>query len=112
MGRAIAWAREAAEESEREAVAAEVSELVRASGLSRAEFASRIGTSASRLSTYTTGKVTPSAALLVRMRHAGTRTADEVHKMVLARRELNRWAKRAEAEATGELTSKHAPRPI
>ena len=28
---------------------------------------------------------------------------DEVHKMVLARRELNRWAKRAEAEAGGEL---------
>ena len=27
---------------------------------------------------------------------------DEVHKMVLARRELNRWAKRAEAEAEGE----------
>jgi acyl-CoA dehydrogenase len=37
---------------------------------------------------------------------------DEVHKMVLARRELNRWAKRAEAEATDELSSKHAPRPI
>ncbi|HEY5976613.1 MAG TPA: acyl-CoA dehydrogenase family protein [Solirubrobacterales bacterium] len=37
---------------------------------------------------------------------------DEVHKMVLARRELNRWAKRAEAEETGELTSKHGPRAI
>jgi hypothetical protein len=37
---------------------------------------------------------------------------DEVHKMVLARRELNRWAKRAEAEQAGELTSKHAPRAI
>ncbi len=35
---------------------------------------------------------------------------DEVHKMVLARRELNRWAKRDEAEISGELTSKHAPR--
>jgi hypothetical protein len=32
--------------------------------------------------------------------------------MVLARRELNRWAKRAEAEEAGELTSKHAPRAI
>lgn len=42
--------------------------LVRASGLSRAEFASRIGISASRLSTYVTGKVTPSAALLLRIR--------------------------------------------
>jgi acyl-CoA dehydrogenase len=37
---------------------------------------------------------------------------DEVHKMVLARRELNRWAKREEAEASGELTGKHAPRMV
>jgi acyl-CoA dehydrogenase len=37
---------------------------------------------------------------------------DEVHKMVLARRELNRWAKRAEAETEGTLTARHAPRPI
>lgn len=70
MEQAIALAREAAEAAEREVVAAEVDRLVRASGLSRAEFASRIGTSASRLSTYVTGKVTPSAALLVRMRRA------------------------------------------
>jgi transcriptional regulator with XRE-family HTH domain len=49
-------------------VAAEVDRLVRESELSRAEFASRIGTSTSRLSTYVTGKVTPSAALLVGMR--------------------------------------------
>ena len=68
MERVIARSRDAAEASEREAVAVEVAALVRASGLSRAEFASRIGTSASRLSTYATGKVTPSAALLVRMR--------------------------------------------
>ena len=65
--------REEAEKSEREAVAAEIDGLVRASGLSRADFASRIGTSASRLSTYVTGKVTPSAALLVRMRHVARR---------------------------------------
>jgi len=37
---------------------------------------------------------------------------DEVHKMVLARRELNRWSKRAEAEAGGELEPRHVPRPI
>jgi DNA-binding transcriptional regulator YiaG len=70
MERVIAKAREASEAAEREAVAAEVDLLVRSSGLSRAEFASRIGTSASRLSTYVTGRVTPSAALLVRMRRA------------------------------------------
>ncbi len=37
---------------------------------------------------------------------------DEVHKMVLARRELNRWAKRDEAAAAGELKTKHAPRMV
>jgi acyl-CoA dehydrogenase len=37
---------------------------------------------------------------------------DEVHKMVLARRELNRWAKRDEAAAAGELEPKHAPRMV
>jgi DNA-binding transcriptional regulator YiaG len=68
--RAISRAREAAEASERDAVATEIDRLVRASGLSRAEFASRVGTSASRLSTYVTGRVTPSAALLVRMHRA------------------------------------------
>ncbi|HEV7771400.1 MAG TPA: acyl-CoA dehydrogenase family protein [Solirubrobacterales bacterium] len=37
---------------------------------------------------------------------------DEVHKMVLARRELNRWGKRAEAEAAGELEPRHAKRMV
>lgn len=82
MERAISWAREATEESERKAVAREVDALVRASGLSRAEFASRIGTSASRLSTYVTGKVTPSAALLVRMHRAAER--EEAARALLA----------------------------
>lgn len=68
MERVISDERGVAATSERAAVAAEVDRLIRTSGLSRAEFASRIGTSASRLSTYVTGRVTPSAALLVRMR--------------------------------------------
>jgi DNA-binding transcriptional regulator YiaG len=66
--RAIDQSRATAETAEREAVAGEVRGLVDRSGLSQAEFASRIGTSASRLSTYARGKVTPSAALLLRMR--------------------------------------------
>jgi acyl-CoA dehydrogenase len=38
---------------------------------------------------------------------------DEVHKMVLARRELNRWSKRAEVEASGEpLEPRHATRMV
>ena len=37
------------------------------SGLTAAQFAEVAGTSASRLSTYATGRVTPSAAMLVRI---------------------------------------------
>jgi DNA-binding transcriptional regulator YiaG len=68
MRRLIERARRRVAEAERHAVAAEVQQLVRNSGLSRREFAAAIGTSPSRLSTYYTGKVMPSAALLVRMR--------------------------------------------
>jgi DNA-binding transcriptional regulator YiaG len=70
MERMIAQARVAAETAERKSVAEEVNRLIDASGLSRTEFASLIGTSPSRLSTYASGKVTPSAALIVRMRSA------------------------------------------
>jgi DNA-binding transcriptional regulator YiaG len=70
MERVIERARNDAETAERAAVAAEVQRLIQESGLSRREFASRIGTSSSRLSTYANGKVMPSAALLLRMRDA------------------------------------------
>lgn len=73
MERVVASARDAAKESERQAVANEVQWLIEASGLTRAEFASQIGTSTSRLSTYATGKVTPSAGLLLRMRRVASR---------------------------------------
>ena len=66
LGDALARARAAAREDATRAVAARVGELVATSGLSRAEFADRAETSASRLSTYCTGKVTPSAALVLR----------------------------------------------
>lgn len=68
MDDVISRARRASEEDERAEVADEVSALLKASGRSRKEFASRIGTSTSRLSTYLSGKVVPSAAMLVRMR--------------------------------------------
>lgn len=73
MQTALSRAREQAETRERAAVAAEIREAVNRSGLSQADFASRIGTSASRLSTYTSGKVTPSAALMLRIRRAADR---------------------------------------
>ena len=64
----IQSARSRAEHVEREAVAAEIRLAISRSRLTRAEFASRIGTSVSRLSTYTTGKVAPSATVMVRIR--------------------------------------------
>jgi predicted XRE-type DNA-binding protein len=68
----IAEARKDAELAERTQVAATVRELISDSGLTQARFAADLGTSASRLSTYVTGSVVPSAALLVRMRRVAT----------------------------------------
>ncbi len=68
MAAVLAVAREQAESAERAAVALEIASLISRSGLTRSQFASAIGTSASRLSTYAGGSVVPSAALLVRMR--------------------------------------------
>lgn len=68
LERAIARARSQATARERTSVAAEVAALVAASGLSMADLAGRVGTSRSRLSTYRSGAVTPSAAFLVRLR--------------------------------------------
>jgi DNA-binding transcriptional regulator YiaG len=67
MEMVLARARDRREAEERAHVAAKIRAAVARSGLSRAEFASRIGTSTSRLSTYETGRVTPSAALMVRI---------------------------------------------
>jgi DNA-binding transcriptional regulator YiaG len=75
METVLSRARERAQASERAAVAAEIQEAVERSGLGRAEFSSRIGTSTSRLSTYISGKVTPSATLMLRIR----RIADQEH---------------------------------
>ncbi len=67
LRRALDRARTEMAAAERRQVAESIQLLVARSGLTRASFAERIGTSRSRLSTYTSGKVTPSAALLVRM---------------------------------------------
>ncbi|HEY2312745.1 MAG TPA: helix-turn-helix transcriptional regulator [Streptosporangiaceae bacterium] len=64
----ISRARQEAADYERGQVAAEIRGLVGDSGLSRLDFADRIGTSRSRLSTYMSGKVVPSASLMVRIR--------------------------------------------
>lgn len=52
---------------ERSLVAAEIRRIIAETGLSQREFAAYVGTSASRLSTYATGRVVPSAAMLLRI---------------------------------------------
>jgi DNA-binding transcriptional regulator YiaG len=64
----VSRARRQAADAERSQVASEIRSLVDESGLSRQDFADRIGTSRSRLSTYISGKVVPSASLMVRIR--------------------------------------------
>lgn len=70
MTRAIRTARVRAEESERDEVARRVRAAIVRSGLTASAFAAEIGTSASRLSTYAHGRVTPSAAMLLRIERA------------------------------------------
>lgn len=73
MERAIERSRARAASEERREIAGQVREQLQASGLTQVEFAARIGTSASRFSTYLSGKVTPSAALLLRMQRVSRR---------------------------------------
>lgn len=68
MTRAIARARTKAEVGERNEVAQEIARLIKQSGLTIAELATRVGTSRPRVSTYRTGSVIPCAAFLVRLR--------------------------------------------
>ena len=64
---AVAQARDRVEAEERDDVARRVREAIESSGLTAADFAATIGTSASRLSTYASGKVVPSATMLLRI---------------------------------------------
>jgi len=74
LRRAVDRSRSEAEAADRATVAARVRQLAAESGLTAARFAVRAGTSSSRLSTYATGKVVPSAAMMLRLeRVAGQR---------------------------------------
>ena len=77
MDEVIAHARSRREAEEKARVGALVRDAVERSGLSRAQFADAVGTSASRLSTYCSGKVTPSASMLMRILDAADDTADD-----------------------------------
>ncbi|RIK09806.1 MAG: XRE family transcriptional regulator [Acidobacteria bacterium] len=74
---AIENARRKEELADRSEVAERVRKAVASTGLTNAEFANLIGTSASRLSTYRSGKVVPSAAMLIRIERATARIASE-----------------------------------
>ena len=78
MASVIAAARARALDEDKAAVAARIRELVTSSGLTRTPFADAVGTSGSRLSTYCTGSVTPSAALLLRMERTGVSRATRI----------------------------------
>jgi len=67
MERAIAAPRQQAARSEVEEVATRIRALRAASGLTVGEFASLVGTSGSRMSTYLSGKVVSSVSMFVRM---------------------------------------------
>jgi DNA-binding transcriptional regulator YiaG len=67
---AIEHARAESDRANRAEVAARVRGAVARSGLTQAAFAELVGTSASRLSTYLSGRVMPSAAMLVRIEQA------------------------------------------
>ncbi len=78
MERAIAGARAQAEEAERANVAAELRDHVASTAVTQAEFAKRMGTSPSRMSSYVNGEVMPSAALMVRARNVAGRRSESM----------------------------------
>lgn len=73
LRRAVVEVRAATERTEKALVAEQVRGHVARSGLSQRDFAQRIGTSASRLSTYVNASVTPSATLMIRMANVASR---------------------------------------
>lgn len=75
---AIDRARAAAEAAERAEAATRVRAAVARSGLTKARFAELVGTSASRLSTYLSGTVTPSAAMLMRIERAASENEQRI----------------------------------
>jgi len=72
MERAIEAARQRSVRSEVQEVADRIRMFQELSRLTVSEYASLVGTSRSRMSTYLAGKVVPSAAMLVRMERAAT----------------------------------------
>jgi hypothetical protein len=83
---AVERVRSDAEDSDRAEVAARVRDAVVGSGLTKGDFSRLVGTSASRLSTYLSGTVTPSAAMLVRIERAARNVQHDLARGTGARR--------------------------
>ena len=64
-------------DSERADVAKEIRRLVAISGCSQRQFAQYLGTSAPRLSTYVSGRVTPSATMMLRIKTQSAALAED-----------------------------------
>ena len=80
----LARARQRAEQDARLEVANRLRSFLALSGLSQRDFAARLGTSASRLSTYLNGKVTPGADLLIRAERIGEDESGDLPRPVRA----------------------------
>ena len=77
---ALRRARALQEEREKDQVVTRIRQALEHSGLSQRDFAQEIGTSASRLSTYLSGQVTPSAAMLLRMEDCGATNTEAAQR--------------------------------
>lgn len=84
LQRTIDRLRQRTEADERASVTQEIARCVKEAGLPLEEFARRMGTSRSRLSTYRSGQVVPSATLMVRMRSVARRAATHSPRHELA----------------------------
>ena len=73
--RVLQLALERARASEAERVGWRIREYVWRANMTQAEFARAVGTSPSRMSTYLSGSVTPSAVMLERMRRVAEETS-------------------------------------
>ena len=95
--------REQHKEREREQVAEEVRRAVSESGVTQRQFAQWVGTSPSRLSTYVSGTVTPSASLMLRMTRTSRLLQErDVPRTRSTRSELSWGAARVEADDGAE----------
>lgn len=100
-------------EHEREQVAEEVRRLVSASGITQRQFAKWVGTSPSRLSSYVSGSVTPSASLMLRMaRTSRLLQARDVPKAPLTLSEESWGAAWAAVEGQGSEAADPAERAV